>query len=50
MKPILVGNPEEIYKSAEDTGFNIRGAKIIDPCNYEGTNEMSLSKQRPEIK
>ena len=34
-------NPEEIYKSAEDTGFNIRGAKIIDSCNYDGINEMA---------
>ena len=40
LKPVLVGNPEEIYKSAEDAGFNIRGAKIIDPDNYEDIDEM----------
>ena len=31
LKPILLGNEEEINRSAEDAGYNIRGAKIIDP-------------------
>lgn len=35
LTPILVGNPEEIRQAAEDAGFNIRGAIIIDPENYE---------------
>ncbi|MBQ5376693.1 MAG: phosphate acetyltransferase, partial [Lachnospiraceae bacterium] len=30
LKPILLGNEEEIIKSAEEAGYNIRGAKIID--------------------
>ncbi len=40
LKPILVGNREEIEKSAEDNGFNIRGAEIIDPYNYDRSDEM----------
>jgi phosphate acetyltransferase len=40
LKPILVGNREEIEKSAEDNGFNIRGAEIIDPYNYDRIDEM----------
>lgn len=28
---ILLGNPEEIYKAAEEIGVNIEGATIIDP-------------------
>ena len=34
LKPVLVGNPEEIAAAAEDAGFNIRGAEIADPANY----------------
>ena len=33
LKPVLVGNPEEIAAAAEDAGFNIRGAEIADPAN-----------------
>lgn len=40
LKPILVGNREEIEKSAESNGFNIRGAEIIDPYNYDRIDEM----------
>ena len=40
LKPILVGNREEIGKSAESNGFNIRGAEIIDPYNYDRIDEM----------
>ncbi len=40
LKPILLGNPDVILKSAEDAGYNIRGAKIIDPANYEEFDEM----------
>ena len=35
LSPILLGNEEEIYASAEESGYNIRGAEIIDPLNYE---------------
>lgn len=41
LSPILVGNREEIGKSAEESGFNIRGAEILDPENYEGIDEMA---------
>jgi phosphate acetyltransferase len=40
LHPILIGNPDEIYKSAEDAGYNIRGAEIIDPNNYDRFDEM----------
>ena len=36
----FVGNEEEVYKSAEESGFNIRGALIIDPNNYDRFDEM----------
>ena len=34
--PVLVGNEEEVQAAAEKAGFNIRGAIIIDPENYDG--------------
>ena len=40
LKPVLVGTPDEIAAAAEDIGFNIRGAEIIDPENYDGMDEM----------
>ena len=40
LHPILVGNPDKINKSAEEAGFNIRGAIIVDPDNYEKMDEM----------
>ncbi len=40
LHPILVGNEEEILAAAEDAGFNIRGAEIIDPTSYERMDEM----------
>ena len=40
LTPVLVGNPEAIQAAAEEAGFNIRGAIIIDPDNYEGMEEM----------
>ena len=40
LTPILVGNPEEIHKAAEEIGYNIRGAVIIDPENYDRMDEM----------
>lgn len=40
LKPILLGNPEEIAKASEKAGFNIHGAQIIDPENYEDFDEM----------
>lgn len=40
LHPILVGNEDEIYKAAEDAGYNIRGALIIDPEKYDRFDEM----------
>ena len=40
LKPILLGNPKEIEKAAEDNGHNIRGAEMIDPANYDKMDEM----------
>ncbi len=40
LHPILVGEEEKIYDSAEESGFNIRGAQIINPAKYEKMDEM----------
>ena len=40
LHPILVGNEEEIFAKAEEAGFNIRGAEIIDPLKYDRFDEM----------
>ncbi len=40
LKPILLGNPAEIEKAAEESGYNIRGAQIIDPMNYEKMDDV----------
>ncbi|MCH5333209.1 MAG: phosphate acetyltransferase [Agathobacter sp.] len=40
LKPILIGEEEEIYTSAEESGFNIRGAEIMNPGNFDRMEEM----------
>ena len=40
LTPILIGNEAEIQAAAEDAGFNIRGAEIYDPENYEKMDAM----------
>jgi phosphate acetyltransferase len=40
LTPILLGKVDEVEKAAEVEGFNIRGAVIIDPENYEKMDEM----------
>lgn len=40
LSPVLVGKEDEINRAAEESGFNIRGAKIVDPDNYERMDEM----------
>ena len=35
LHPILVGSEEEIDKAAEECGFNIRGAQIVDPKKFD---------------
>ena len=40
LHPILVGKPDTINAKAEESGFNIRGAEIIDPDNFDRMDEM----------
>ncbi len=40
LHPILVGDPDRIADAAEDSGFNIRGAEIIDPEHFDRFDEM----------
>jgi phosphate acetyltransferase len=40
LHPILIGKSDDIMKAAEESGFNIRGAEIIDPDNFDRMDEM----------
>jgi len=40
LTPILIGNEKEVMEAAENEGFNIRGAIIIDPETYENMDAM----------
>ena len=40
LKVILLGEVEAVKKAAADGSFDITGAEIIDPANYEGFDEM----------
>jgi len=40
LHPVLLGDPDEIHAAAEESGFNIRGAEIIDPKKWERYDEM----------
>lgn len=40
LSPILVGDENEIFESAEENGFNIRGASVIDPTKYDDMEAM----------
>ena len=40
LTPVLVGNPDAVRAAAEEAGFNIRGAEIVDPENYPRMEEM----------
>ena len=40
LTPVLVGNPQEIQAAAEEIGFNIRGAEIIDPADFADMDKM----------
>lgn len=40
LKPILVGNPDEVKAAAEEVGYNINGATILDPKTYDKMDEM----------
>ena len=40
LHPVLLGKYDEVTQAAEEAGFNIRGAEIIDPDNYDRFDEM----------
>ena len=40
LAPILIGNEAEVKAAAEEVGFNIRGAEIIDPATYPDMDKM----------
>lgn len=40
LHPILIGNADKIAIAAEECGFNIRGAEIIDPEHFDRMDEM----------
>ncbi len=40
LTPILIGKESEIFEAAEDVGFNIRGAVIMDPEKYDDMDTM----------
>lgn len=40
LKPILLGRREDIESAAEEFGYNIRGAEMIDPEKYDRMDEM----------
>ncbi|MCD8225658.1 MAG: phosphate acetyltransferase [Clostridiales bacterium] len=40
LKPILMGNPDEVKAAAEEVGYNINGATILDPKTYDKMDEM----------
>ena len=40
LTPILIGNEDEILDAAEEEGYNIRGAQVIDPLKYDRFEEM----------
>ena len=44
---MCIRDSDEIAAAAEDIGFNIRGAEIIDPENYDGMDEIDLYKRQP---
>ena len=41
VKPLLIGNPEEVKAVAEANRYNIDGIEIIDPTTYERREEMA---------
>ncbi len=41
LSPILVGDRDEIFAAAEECAFNIRGAEVINPLEYDRLDEMA---------
>ena len=55
LTPVLIGNEEEVKAAAEEAGYNIRGAEIIDPKTYpemdklvEAMVELRKGKMTPD--
>ena len=55
LKPILIGKQYDVLAAAEDSGFNIRGAEILDPETYadmdimvDNMEELRKGKQTEE--
>ena len=55
LTPVLIGNEEEVKAAAEEAGYNIRGAEIIDPATYpemdklvEAMVELRKGKMTPD--
>ena len=40
LTPVLVGSEEAVRAAAEEAGFNIRGAEIMDPENFADMDQM----------
>lgn len=40
LTPILIGHPDDVFTAAEEAGYNVRGAQIIDPNDYDRFDEM----------
>ena len=40
LTPVLVGRPDEVVAAAEEAGFNIRGAEIVDPEAFEDMDKI----------
>ena len=40
LTPVLVGKKDDVLAAAEKAGFNVRGAEIIDPENFDRMEEM----------
>lgn len=40
IKPILLGNREELEKAAEENGFDLTGMETIDPLTYEENDKV----------
>ena len=40
LTPVLVGNAADIQAAAEEIGFNIRGAEIVDPATFADMDKM----------
>ena len=40
LTPILIGDPEKIYKVADEECLNVKGVTILQPHTYEKMDEM----------